>query len=281
MTYGKIGPDGGVVPTVDRDNQIMEAAAELGRVDWDPYLNNGLWNDTHDEAVILGVPETLEFHDGSTSLSKDHGKVGFWTTGHLFDRADPKSWTDYTDYVPSESELDRADHFWQLATLLKGLPRPLGFSAHGSMALSPCRSRIIWCQVRQAAVCELPKNPDATAEPLLKGSPLELLRKGMVGRRQCGKCSCPPWACDGLLRKAGKTGDKIQPPINGNAGTFPQTTPDGEIRTASDEHDTDPDTPFTERLVQLIQSRYFVNRATASRWVKQYLHRHLRTRTAA
>jgi len=190
-TYGKIGPDGGIVPTIDRDNQNFQAAGRLGDIDFSEYLQKGLWNDTHNEDRIVGRASTLEFHNGTTELSKAHGKVGFWTTGHLFDRTDPQSW-EGLDYTPSPLEFQRADHFWKLARLLKGTPRPLAFSAHGLMQLSPCRKRIIWAKVRQSAVCETPVNPDATVEPLelaRKAGIYELLRKG-VGGDICGKCRC-------------------------------------------------------------------------------------------
>jgi hypothetical protein len=290
MTYGKLGPDGGVVPTVDRDGQVMEAARELGHIDWSPYLDGGLWNDTHNEAVIVGAPTNLEFHDGSTPLSQAHGKVGFWTTGHLFDRNDPSSWELYTDTSrwpsgrPSEAELDRADHFWELAQLLKGLPRPIGFSAHGSMALSPCRKRIIWCQVRQAAVCELPKNPDATAE-LLKGSPLELLvmRKAVprADTNPCAKCKCPPWSCDGLLRKGGRS--VANATTRGGTGSMPLdelgagTKPEGR----NDEGFTPTGHPTMDRVLLAVMRLYFVDQPTAEKWVRRHLLRQRSTRDSS
>lgn len=194
MTYGKVLGDGSIVETVDRDGHVVEAARALGGIDWGPYLNGGLWNDTHDEGVIVGLPESLEFHDGTTPLSLEHGKVGFFTTGRLFDRADPSSW-EGLGREPSAHELDRADHFWRLAHLLKGTPRPIGLSAHGGMRLSPCGTRIIYAVVRAGAVCELPKNPDATLEPLELGRQgLLALRKG-IGAAPCGACRCPSGSC--------------------------------------------------------------------------------------
>lgn len=199
MTYGKVADDGTIVETVDRDGHVVEAARELGRIDWSPYLDGGLWNDTHNEDVIVGLPESLEFHDGTTPLSLAHGKVGFFTTGRLFDRDDPASW-DGLGRVPSAHELDRADHFWRLAHLLKGTPRPIGLSAHGGMRLSPCGKRIVYAVVKASAVCELPKNPDATLEPLELGRQgLLALRKG-VGAAPCGACRCPAGACAALAK---------------------------------------------------------------------------------
>lgn len=228
-TYGKIGPDGGIVPTVDRDGQNFQAAGRLGDIDFSEYLLKGLWNDTHDENRIVGRATSLEFHNGTTELSKAHGKVGFWTTGHLFDRSDPQSW-DGLDHPPSPVELQRADHFWKLATLLKGTPRPLALSAHGRMLLSPCRQRIIWAEVRQSAVCETPVNPDATLEPLelaRKTGIYELLRKG-VGGRACGACRC--------------------------------TTPCSALAKA-DTH---------SRLLKIFNDRHGVDAHTAERWIASY-----------
>lgn len=269
MTYGKLTDGGVLVPTVDRDKQIIEAARELGHIDWSPYLENGLWNDTHDESVIVGVPETLSFHDESSEMAQAHRKVGFWTTGHLWDRNDPQSWEAYVDCSrwadgrPSERELAQADHFWNLANLLQGLPRPLALSAHGEMALSPCNSRVIWCRVRQAAVCELPKNPDATLEIMAKGARLFELRKGMVGRNPCGRCTCPPWACDGLLRKAGGLGSQTEGAASPQDGQDPDLMDQGGRR------------PDLETLIDIIVEQYFVDRNTAERWVAQY-YRHTR-----
>ena len=265
LTYGKRHPDGSITPTVDRDQQTIEAARELGHIDWAPYVDKGLWNDTHDEAVIVGVPETLEFHDGQTELSRAHGKVGFWTTGHLWDRNDPTSWTAYTDYVPSEEELERADHYWQLAELLEGLPRPLALSAHGEMALSPCGSRVIWCRVRQAAVCELPKNPDATLEILAKGGPLLELRKGMVGRDPCRTCTCPPWACDRLLRKATPTATDGS--VDPTGGSYPNEAQDPDSRQARTSR------PGLDTLIEMLVEQYFIDRKTAERWVARFFRR--------
>ncbi len=196
MTYGKLGPDGGIVPTVDRDDHIFEAASELGKIDWTPYVNNGVWNDTH-TPLAVGIPWSLEFHDGTTALSQAHRKVGFWTTGWLFDRRDPESWRGLVDEAgaprrPTREEFDRADHFYECAQSLSGTPRPIGFSAEGDMMVSPCRTRIVWARVRKASICELPRNPDSTTELLVQGSPLEGLRKGMMARPPCGRCSCRP-----------------------------------------------------------------------------------------
>lgn len=165
-TYGKIGPTGGIIPTTDRDDQVFEAARSLGQIDWSAYQKGGRWNDTHNEAILVGIPTSLEFHPETSDLAKSHGKVGFFTTGHLFDRADPGSW-EGLGRRPTGEEFQRADYFWGLANLLKGEPRTLALSAHGLMATAPDdKSRIVFAIIRQAAVCEVPVNPDATLEIL-------------------------------------------------------------------------------------------------------------------
>lgn len=264
MVYALIKASGALVPIVDRDDQVMEAAKELGHIDWSQYLDGGVWNDTHDEKVRVGVPTGLEFHDETTVLAKAHGKTGFWTEGHLFDRTDPESWERHLprDKWPTPNDLDRADHFWNLSQMLKGTPRPLGLSAHGLMAESPCGKRIIWCKVTQAAVCELPKNPGSTAEPLLKGSPLRIvqMRKGMVTRsdRPCGACDCPAGSCEGLLRKAVHSGNMSQ--------MIPQ---DLEGVDPAGEENRLPSGVRFDRLVSAVMKRFSLSRDDALAWLEQ------------
>lgn len=278
-TYGKVGPDGGIVPTVDRDGHTFEAARQLGHIDWNRYINGGVWNDTH-TPTLVGLPDTLEFHDGTTALSKAHGKVGFWTTGHLFDRQDPKSWTGLVDdrkqpRRPTEFEFQRADYFWELAHLLKGTPRPLGLSADGVMALSPCRKRVLWARMDAAAVCETPVNPDATVEPMVYA----VIGRALVGQdqdpRPCGRCSCPPGGCR-VLRKASV--GKVQGPGDGTAsGTvIPQYADAGKVQTALGspvEKLLREKDGLRERVLQLIQAEYLMSPADAEEWLRDYLAR--------
>lgn len=198
--YGTLGPDGGIVPTVDREGQVFEAARQLGLIDWTGYLTKGrgVWNYAHTN-VRVGLPSSLEFHDGATALSQTHRKVGFWGAGHLFDAEEPQSWAGLSA-MPSREEFERADYLWTLGTRLQKGPRPLAFSVEGTMRLSPCRSRILSAAVERCAVLEYPHNPDATVEAMAKGVRFEFLRRGMLGRRPCGKCSCPPGSCDVMLR---------------------------------------------------------------------------------
>lgn len=271
MVYALLGANGGLVPVRDRDRQFMEAASELGRIDWSEYLAKGHWNDTHSERII-GHSSGLEFHDGTTALSKAHGKVGFFTSGHLFDRTDPASWELYTEHRPSEFELKRADDFWTLATCLKGTPRPLGFSAHGMMALSPCKSRILYAKCDQAALCELPKNPASTVEIMelaLQDSPLEWMRKGMVDRhdRPCGACTCPPGAACLKMMAKGST-LKSSSLRGGEDSHLEVTTREGLVDLST----LDP-AQRIERLVDAIMRRFFVSREDAVRWVADYMRR--------
>lgn len=178
MTYGKIAPGNVVIPTLDRDQQIAEYAAEFGRVDFGGYDR---WNDTHRKSVIVGLPAPgrLEFHDITSPLAQAHRKVGYWTEGWLFDRADPGSWEGLRDELgrprtPTSHEFARADHFWRLARELEHSPRKLGFSADGLVVVAKDGRRMLYAVVNAAAVCELPVNPDSTAEIL---GPVEALAK--------------------------------------------------------------------------------------------------------
>lgn len=242
-TYGKLGPDGQVLETVDRDGQVMDAAAEAGRIDWSGYVQGGLWNDMHRaplpdgrmpamargrRATYVGTPRALEFCGATHPLAKAHRKVGYFTAGHLWDRRDPESWRRYGNHLPTPEELDRADHYWELADLVKGTDRPIGFSLHGLMATSPCKKRIIYARVNGLALCELPRNPDTTAEAELikafdipEGSmPLaQAIGRSRVGAAEpppCGRCACPPGMCGQLLRKATGTAWDTGPIVSHN-----------------------------------------------------------------
>lgn len=265
-TYAQLGENGEVVPTKDRQGHIFEAAGTLGRIDFTEYLKKGLWNDTH-EPIHVGVPTSLEFHglhEGGryTALSKAHGKLGWWTEGHLWDRNDPRSWTLFTDYEPTSTDLARADYYWGLVTMLKGLPRPLGFSADGEMLLSPCGERIIWARVRKNAVCEVPQNPDAAAFPLQLAVPGDRpLLPEMVGKRPCDSCRCPPGARCPVR--------PLQLAVTATEHTVP--TPEdleGSPKAKSPEDASGGDLEF---LVQTICERQGCDRKTALRWVRSWL----------
>lgn len=277
-TYGKIGPDGGVIPTVDRDGHVFEAAKQLGYIDWNRYMAKGVWNDTHSTTVV-GLPDTLEFHDGATELSKAHGKVGFWTTGHLFDRRDAQSWTGLRDAHgeprrPTESEFSRADHFWELAHLLKGTPRPLGLSADGVMMLSQCRKRVLWARMDAAAMCETPVNPDATVEPMVYA----VIGRALVGQAEdpspCGKCSCPAAGGCQVLRKAAGPGDVSSSTVT------PQFSDGGKIQHAIGSPAVTAmaavlsgNEALRDRVLTLLQTEYMLSRPDAEEWLRDYLRR--------
>jgi hypothetical protein len=271
-TYGKIAADGSIIPTRDREGHVFEAARTLGGIDFTDYLAKGLWNDSHqgytkDTAhlprIHVGVPRMLEFHDETTELAKAHRKVGFWTEGHLFDRRDPRSWSMFTNYEPTSQDLDRADYFWGLATMLKGLPRTLGFSAQGKLLLSPCGQRIIWAQVAQNAVCEMPQNPDTVAIPMNLAVPGgQIVTPDMVGRPPCADCRCPPGSrCKTVAgRKAATSGGGIQ------VGEFPvREDLEKPLRTAPE---PEPEERYA-RLIQLLQQKG-ISEAHAKRWVAEW-----------
>lgn len=269
-TYGRIGPNGGIIPTEDRQGHIFDAARTIGLIDFSDYLTKGVWNDTHigfteetkdQKPIVVGRPTLLEFHDESSPLAKAHQKVGFWTEGHLFDRADPRSWTLFGDYTPTEKDLERSDYFWTVAAMLKGLPRSLGFSAQGRMLLSPCGKRIIWAKIDQNAVCETPVNPYATSMPLQLA-----VRDGrswshdirvtpdMVGKSPCDSCLCPPGARCPTLAKGGQPAD-----------TDAKVSATELAVEKPDEHDSE------EQLVQALVKQYRCSEKAARRWVKKYL----------
>lgn len=200
---------------------------------------------------VVGHGMRLEYHDATSPLAKAHGKVGFWTEGHLWDRNDPRSWTLAGAYEPTSADLDRADHFWALATMLKGVPRPIGFSADGKMLLSPCGTRIIWARVNESAVCELPQNPHAVALPLELSVPLG---GASVLARACDTCRCPPGArCVPTAAALAKAVTPSAPPV-------PEDL----------EPDVHGDTGETTTLIRLIVDRYHVSEAHAKRWVTRY-----------
>ncbi len=243
MTYAKLGPNGELIETVDRERQTIDAARELGRIDWEPYIKAGRWNDTHDENTLVGLPTVLEYHDATSDLAKAHGKVGFWTAGHLWDRNDPQSWAAYGVPRPSDHELDAADRFWRLAQMLKGLPRPLGFSAHGQMRLSRDGRRVTWCQVTQAAVCQLPMNPDATAEIL-------------------------------ELAKAVRNHDAAWPLAKADRGaSIPNPQPMQPVTETGPAvgEDLYPILRATDRLVRVLMQTYFLSKSDAIEFVRRYL----------
>lgn len=193
-TYGQIADDGSIVPTVDREGQVMEAASDISGIDWSGYMRKGLWNDRHDRTTIIGRPLSLEYHDASSPFAQLHRKVGFYGTGALFDANDSES---FGDYKPSSRELSAADGYWQAAQE----PCNVSFSVDGVCKMSPCRKRVTNAWVDQMALYKGPlaHNPDAVVEQV-GSTPFEWLRKGMVGDGPCAKCVCAPGSC-GLLRK--------------------------------------------------------------------------------
>lgn len=279
-TYGQI-VDGRVVPTVDRDDQVMDAARELGRIDWTSYIKGGKWNDAHRAPlpdgrrtpimeresriapVYVGVPTSLEYHDGTTDLSKSHGKVGFWSEGHLFDRSDPDSWRLYTDHVPTSEDLLRADAYWYLAKALDESAARIGFSLHGVCALSPCGRRIIAASVSEAAICTAPRHPDATIDLLAGGDLLDIMRAAAPSRSPCGRCSCLAGSCLRLLKGV-------------DAAALDPATPEDLEGAASAASSVD---VVRGELVQRLVARGH-DVETARRWVGEANLKHLLTEAA-
>ena len=109
-------------------------------------------------------------------------------------------------------------------------------------------------------MCELPKNPDATLEVLeagVRGSPLEFLRKGMVGSSTCGSCRCPPGACEGLLKASTASVGAIVPEdLEGTASAAPRQK-----------------NPSRDELVRLVAARFMITPEQARRWVGAYLRK--------
>ena len=313
-TYGKLRPDGSIEPTEDRDGQVMEASAALSGIDWSDYVKGGMWNDGHRALlpngkwpaqakgppgveVFVGVPTSLDFHDGSTPLSQAHGKVGFFTSGHLFDRDDPSSWELYTDYKPKPEDLDRADHFWKTANVLDGTGASLGLSAHGLASFSKCRRRILTAVITQAAVLSGPRNPDSTLD-LVKGVDDDVLaeREGdpatVFGRARpaagvspCGACNCGPNACARELAKGAEDrADAVNSIASGYLSGFSSTDQGQTISTDDDSVMVPQDLegaasgPVTksdvatarDQLVIRIMALFKCDAATAGRWIDDY-----------
>ena len=203
FAFGILGPNGGVIPTTDRDGQFTDAASAPGKVDVTEYLKKGLWNDTHNRNVIVGRSDGLEFHDGTTPLSLSHQKIGYYTAGHLFDPSNPVT---FGDYSPTPFDLERSDYYWELANeTLSGGPRSLAFSADGWMWCDQTGTHIVRARIDQSAICETPVNPLCTAEVVFDGSdPAQQLAKAI---RRAAKhsaaellASLPTASKDRLLR---------------------------------------------------------------------------------
>lgn len=178
-TSHEIMPDGSLAPVADRSGEVFEASGDTRAVDLQPYIGWGLWNDEH-RPFFVGVPTFLEFCGPDHPIAQEHGKVGLWTEGHLFDGDDPASWERFAAGRPSniwgdiprpsealkptDAELTRATTYWTLAKSIEGLGRGIGFSAHGQSAVR--NGVIVRARITQAAVCRTPMNPHATAQPL-------------------------------------------------------------------------------------------------------------------
>lgn len=288
--WAQIMPDGRLVPVIDRDDQTMDCAAELAGIDWSSYLarGRGFWNDSHkggipgNRAIKVGIGRILQFHDADSPFAQEHGKVGWWTAGHIWDRDDPASWQLYTDYIPTSADLGRADAFWNVSQRLDGLNRPLGFSVDGRMRTSPCGRRIIWARVEEIAVAIGPSNPACTVEPVLAKSVgddgLAFLRPGLIGRDEtpaaCGACSCGPNAC-GLRRLAKSMAADVAPlaPESRSGVDVPQSVPPDGPAGPSSPSSADVPTSVVRRLMRRLRNRYGIAEPRAIRALQHFLAR--------
>jgi hypothetical protein len=146
---------GGFLTTAKRDldGQRILAALEKGAIDFDPYRQYGAWNDNHHYLVdgipfkiTIGYPIALEFQKGK----------GWYTEGVLFDD-DPSG--------DGGLPVQRANYYWDLAKALERMKpqvnRSIGLSVEGQInRISPDKQDILQATVINAAVAEVPKNPD-------------------------------------------------------------------------------------------------------------------------
>jgi len=186
-TYGVIDANGKVIPTVDRENEVMLAAGKPGLLDASRYLSHGYLNDAHSER-LLGIPHSWVFSGLDDTRAQEHGKVGCWTNGHIIDRAQPASWANLDGsprfrmlkdgtvvdrpWDPTPEEKDRADYYYETGVKSQGEGRTLGFSIQGKKAVSPSSDgtkQITYGIVTQCAVLPYPHNYDATVEWMGKG----------------------------------------------------------------------------------------------------------------
>lgn len=185
------GDTGEVIPTKDHEGEYMLAAMRPGSFDISDLVPRGYFNDSH-TALLIGIPERVEFCGPGSELSTRDGKVGYYDWGHILDRNDPLSWSNpdgtprmrmlkdgtVTDepFVPTREELDRADWFWDRGLKMQQEGRTLGQSIQGRKSTQPCADGrcIVRARVNQIAILEYPHNPDATIETmdgqLAKGS---------------------------------------------------------------------------------------------------------------
>ena len=291
-TYGKLADDGTVIPTRDREDQVMDAAKTARDIDWTDYIRGGLWNDHHRAflpngewppnapgergvEVFVGVPTALDFHDGTTPLSQAHGKVGFFTTGHLFDRSDPASWELYTDYQPNDVDLARADALWEIAQMLDGTDGSLGLSAHGVATLSRCGRSIIWAKIAQGAVVTGPCNPDATLD-LVKGAQdvLSVLGKARPATMvaPCGRCTCPKGTCANTSLAKAVTAPVPDSPMSGgvSSDTLAAIVPEDLEGVETTEAEAPRLKEIREYLLTRIQQLFGCDDATAERWLSDH-----------
>ena len=186
-TYGVLDENGRIIPTVDRQGEIMYAASRPGLMDFSQYVKRGFINYKH-KTVLIGIPHEARFVGPEDELAHAQGKVGYWNAGHLIDRHDDRTWLspdgsiryrmtkrgEVTDepWIPTPEELDLADHLWELGRKLQKTGRTLGFSIQGrktKIKNGKDKARIVYATVHQCAILPYPHNYDATIEVMGKG----------------------------------------------------------------------------------------------------------------
>jgi hypothetical protein len=271
MVYGTLGASNNVIPIRDRQGHTHDAARELGHIDWTPYIEKGSWIDNHrwvhpdgrlaewgdrpkdGRRVHVGRAHTLQFHDGSTDLSLQHRKVGYFTSGELYDPTDPRSW-EGLGRVPTPYEFERSEHYWDLATMLKGTPRSLAFSADGVMALSRDKTQLMWARVGAAGVCEIPQHPATTAEPMELGVPSAIASASALSPLE-------------VMEMALENDDRLRGPAEQVLVRSHAQTPLDDVagQRAMGLEDR------IDHLTEMVMEQFKTDRATARRWVCSYL----------
>lgn len=126
-------------PDMDREE---ETVVQQG-LDIDDFVNHGFFNYNHDNSYILGYPDKTK-----TKITKD----GLYVEGNI---------------LPSEM----GKRIWDAAVAMKKsrAPRKMGFSIEGKVLERDKNGKILKAKVYNVAITNMPVNPNATWEALVKG----------------------------------------------------------------------------------------------------------------
>lgn len=130
-------------PDTDRDNEtVIQQGLEI-----DDFVNYGFFNYNHDNSYILGYPDKTK-----TKITKD----GLYVEGNI---------------LPSEM----GRRIWDAAVALQKskAPRRMGFSIEGKVLKRDEQGKILKAKVYNVAITNMPVNPNATWEALIKGMTTE------------------------------------------------------------------------------------------------------------